>query len=147
MDIQDFLSPSDCIVDVQASDKTPLLKELSLKAASALKLDAELILSEILKRESLGSTGMGDGTAIPHARIEGLTRRYGILVRLRKPIAFEAIDEQPVSILFFLLLPTVPEAQQLNALACVARKFRADDTLRKLRDAPDSAALYRAIAA
>jgi PTS system nitrogen regulatory IIA component len=145
MDIQNFLSPADCILDVQATDKTPLLKELSLKAASALKLDAELILSEILKRESLGSTGMGDGTAIPHARIEGLTRPYGILVHLRRPIAFEAIDDQPVDILFFLLLPTVPEAQQLNTLACIARKFRANDTRDKLRNAPDSAALYRAV--
>lgn len=147
MDIQDFLSPDDCIVDLQATDKTQLLKELSLKAALALKLDAEAIFSEILKRESLGSTGMGDGTAIPHARIEGLRRRYGILVRLRKPIAFEAIDEQPVGILFFLLLPTVPEAQQLNALACVARKFRAEDTLQNLRNAPDNVALFRAIVA
>jgi PTS system nitrogen regulatory IIA component len=147
VDIKDFLSPDDCMVDVPATDKTPLLKALSLRAASALKLDAEMILTEILKRESLGSTGMGDGTAIPHARIDGLSRCYGILVRLKKPIAFEAIDEQPVNIVFFLLLPTVPEAQQLNTLACVARKFRAADTLRNLRNAPDGAALYRAIVA
>ena len=90
---------------------------------------------------------MGDGAAIPHARIEGLTHPYGILVRLRKPIAFEAIDDQPVDILAFLLLPTAPEAQQLNTLACIARKFRANDGLRNLRNAPDSAALYGTVVA
>lgn len=147
MNIQDFLSPADCTVDVQAADKTSLLKDLSLRAASALKLNADLILGEILKRELLGSTGMGDGAAIPHARIEGLTHPYGILVRLRKPIAFEAIDDQPVDILAFLLLPTAPEAQQLNTLACIARKFRANDGLRDLRNAPDGAALYGTVVA
>jgi PTS system nitrogen regulatory IIA component len=145
MDIRDFLSPSEAIVDVRASNKDRLLKELCARAAATLNLDAEDISSEILKREALGSTGVGGGVAIPHARIKGLREPYGLLVRLRQPMDFDAIDSQPVDLMFLLLLPTAPEGEQLNALAAVARRLRDLDCVRHLRRAPDNATLYRAM--
>jgi PTS system nitrogen regulatory IIA component len=89
-----------------------LLKELADRAASSLSLPADRILSELLKRETLGSTGTGGGIAIPHARIPGLDKPFGILVRLRQPIDFNAIDSQPVDLLFLLLLPVTSDKEQ-----------------------------------
>jgi PTS system nitrogen regulatory IIA component len=145
MDIKEFLSPSDAIVGVRAADRTVLLKELCARAAAVLKLDAQKISTDILKREDLGSTGVGGGVAIPHARVDGLKRPLGILARLRKAIEFNAIDGQPVDIVFLLLLPAAPAGEQLNALAAVARKLRDPNTIRDLRLATDGARLYRAM--
>jgi nitrogen PTS system EIIA component len=113
MDIKEFLSPTDILVDVRASDKTRLLQELARRAAAALNLPAERISMEILKREELGSTGTGGGVAIPHARIHGLNRSFGILARLNRPIDFDAIDRRPVDLVFLLLLPDNPVSEQL----------------------------------
>ena len=109
LDIKDFLAPADVIVDMHAADKEQLLRELSQRAAAALGVDAEFVAAEILKREELGSTGMGEGIAIPHARIPKLDKPFGILVRLKKAIDFAAIDEQPVDLVFLLLLPGAAE--------------------------------------
>jgi PTS system nitrogen regulatory IIA component len=145
MDIGDFLSPSETTVDVRASTKDQLLKELCTSAAATLKLDAESIASEILKREELGSTGIGAGVAVPHARIKGLDKPHGVLVRLRQPMDFDAIDGQPVDLVFLLLLPAAPAGEQLNALAAVARRLRDPHCVRELRRAPDSDTLFRAM--
>lgn len=147
MDIRSFLSPSEAFANVAASDKTRLLNELCLRAARALKLDASRISSEILKREELGSTGVGAGIAIPHARIANVEKPFGVLARLRKPIDFNAIDAEPVDIVFLLLLPATPVGEQLTALAAVARKLRDPKTVRDLRRASDSAALFEAMMA
>jgi len=111
-----------------------------------LKLPAELIASALLKREELGSTGTGGGIAIPHARIPGLDRPFGILVRLKQSIDFDAIDDQPVDLLFMLLLPVVSNKEQLNALASVARMLRNTESVRSLRRARDSADLFGVMA-
>jgi nitrogen PTS system EIIA component len=146
MEIRDFLSPDDALMKVRAADKTRLLQDLAARAASALNLDANLVAVELLKREALGSTGTGDGVAIPHARIPNLTRPFGILVRLKNPIDFEAIDGNPVDIVFQLLLPqSQAQGDPLNALASVARKLRNPEALRRLRNAADATELYRAI--
>jgi PTS system nitrogen regulatory IIA component len=145
MDIKEFLSPTDTLVDVRAPDKTRLLQDLARRAAATLSLAAERISAEILKREELGSTGTGGGVAIPHARIQGLNRSFGILARLNKPIDFEAIDGQPVDLVFLLLLPANPVGEQLKALASVARKLRDPASLRSLRSAGDTASLYNAM--
>ena len=100
-------------------------------------------LSELLKREKLGSTGTGGGIALPHARISGLNKPFGILVRLEQPFDFEAIDGQPIDLLFLLLLPLTKE--QLSALASVARALRNSDLVRNLRRSRDSESLYRAM--
>jgi nitrogen PTS system EIIA component len=145
MDIKDFLSPSYAIVDVRAPDKALLLQELARRAATALDLAADRISTELLKREELGSTGTGGGVAIPHARMPEVKKPFGMLVRLKQAIKFDAIDGQSVDIVFLLLLPATPEAAQLNALACVTRKLRDSDTLRRLRRANDGAELYNAM--
>jgi nitrogen PTS system EIIA component len=133
MNIKEFLSPSDTLIDLRASDKTRLLQELARRAAAALGLAPERISAEILKREELGSTGTGGGVAIPHARIQGLNRSFGVLARLDEPIDFEAIDGRPVDLVFLLLLPANPVGEQLKALASVARKLRDPACLRDLR--------------
>jgi nitrogen PTS system EIIA component len=122
-----------------------LLKELAYRASSSLSLPADRILSELLKRETLGSTGTGGGIAIPHARIPGLDKPFGILVRLRQPIDFNAIDSQPVDLLFLLLLPVTSDKEQLNALASVSRILRNSDSVRTLRRSRDSEGLFRAM--
>jgi PTS system nitrogen regulatory IIA component len=145
MDIKEFLAPSDTLVDVRAADKTRLLQELALRAAAALELPAERICTEILKREELGSTGTGGGVAIPHARIQGLKRSFGILARLNKSIDFEAIDGRPVDLVFLLLLPANPVGEQVKALAAVARRLRDPACLRDLRSASGAASLHDAM--
>jgi len=144
MEITDFLSPDDALIKVRAPDKARLLQDLAARAASALNLDAKLVSAEILKREDLGSTGTGDGVAIPHARIAELKKPFGTLVRLRHAIDFDAIDGMPVDIIFLLLLPQ-SRGDPLNALASVARKLRDPESVRRLRNAADDAELYRAI--
>jgi PTS system nitrogen regulatory IIA component len=146
MEIRDFLSPADIMIDVRASDKTRLLQQLSAQAANALGLDSDEVSEQITKREELGSTGVGNGVGLPHARLPGLKAPFGLLARLRHGIDFEAIDGQPVDVVFLLLLPETGDGAQLNALASVARALRDPDALRRFRRASDGEALYRAIA-
>ena len=134
------------LVGIRTSDKTRLLEDLCRRAASALKVDADKITADILKREELGSTGMGGGVAIPHARMADVKRPFGLLARLKSAIEFDAIDRQPVDLVFLLLLPTAPAGEQLNALALVARTLRDADTARIARHATDPSGLYAAIA-
>ena len=145
MDIKEFLSPVDALVDVTAPDKARLLQELARRAAATLNLAAEPISNALLEREKLGSTGTGGGIAIPHARIPGLNKPFGILVRLKQPIDFDAIDGQPVDLLFLLLLPVAPNKQQLNVLASVARTLRDAKSVRDLRCARDNVGLFEAM--
>ena len=146
MEITDFLSPTEVIVNAGAPNKSRLLTDLCNRAASTLKLDPSLIAADILKRESLGSTGMGGGVAIPHTRLSDLKKPFGILATLRSPIDFDAIDRQPVDIVFLLLLPTTAAGEQLNILALVARRLRDADVVRNARRAPDAAALFATMA-
>jgi PTS system nitrogen regulatory IIA component len=145
MDIKEFLSPDRALIDVRASDKAGLLRDLSGRAAGALGVAADRIACELLKREELGSTGTGGGVAVPHARMAEVTRPFGILARLKNPIDFDAIDSQHVDVVFLLLLPIAPAGDQLQALASVARKLRAAISLQRLRRAVDAAELYLAI--
>jgi PTS system nitrogen regulatory IIA component len=143
MEIKEFLSPNDVLLNVRASDKTHLLQDLAVRAAAALNLDANLVAIELLKREALGSTGTGEGVAIPHARIPNLKKPFGTLVRLGHAIDFEAIDGKPVDLVFLLLLPQ-SQGDPLNALASVARKLRDPESVRRLRGAADEGELYQA---
>jgi nitrogen PTS system EIIA component len=145
MDIKDFLLPGDTLVNVRAPDKTHLLQDLAGRAAIALNLPSERISSELMKREELGSTGTGGGVAIPHARLAEVKKPFGMLVRLRQAIEFDAIDGAPVDLVFLLLLPAAEAGEQLNVLAGVARKLRSPASLSELRRAGDGGALYRAI--
>ena len=145
MDIKDFLMPSDVLVGIRASDKTRLLEDLCRRAASILKIDAGKITGDILKREELGSTGVGGGVAIPHARIADVKKPFGLLARLKSTIEFDSVDHQPVDIVFLLLLPTASAGEQLNALAMVARRLRDADIIRNARRAKDPSGLYAAM--
>ena len=146
MKISDLLSPANVMVEVRASDKGQLLRDLARVAASALQLPAELIAMELNKREELGSTGMGNGVAIPHARFAALAKPFGILARLRQPIDFDAIDGERVDLVFVLLLPASPDGEQLGALACVARQLRLPSVIEGLRRLKQPSELYAAIA-
>ena len=145
MKISDFLSPTEVLINIRAADKQQLLQELALRAAAIVNVPAERIASELLKREELGSTGMGAGVAIPHARLQDVKRPLGLLAKLKSPINFDAIDGQPVDLVFILLLPTAAEGEQLGALASVARKLRSGDDLTKIRRAKNASELYTAL--
>ena len=108
-------------------------------------MDAAEVSKQIAKREELGSTGVGNGVALPHARLRGLNAPFGLFARLRQGIDFEAIDDQPVDIVFLLLLPDVSNDSQLNALACVARALRDPEALQRIRRATDRDSLFQAI--
>lgn len=145
MKISDLLSPSDVMIDVRASGKRLLLLEFAARAAAGLGLPAEQVASYLLKREDLGSTGIGKGVAIPHARLPELQRPYGLLAKLKPAIEFDAIDAQPVDIVFVLLLPAAAENEALGALALVARTLRSPETLARLRSAKNVPELHAAI--
>jgi PTS system nitrogen regulatory IIA component len=145
MDIKDFFAPADAIVGLRVADKLGLLKELSSRAADRLALDSDRIVQAVLGREALGSTGMGGGLAIPHARIDGLQKPFGLLARTRRPIAFDAIDSQPVDLIFLLLLPANPQQDHLHALASVARALRDRKIAGELRRARDGQHAYRCL--
>ena len=101
----DFLSPSRVMINMRARDKCRLLEQLSTQAASEVGLARNEVVTEIAKREELGSTGVGNGVALPHARLRALNTPFGLLARLHHGIDFNSIDGEPVDIVFFLLLP------------------------------------------
>jgi PTS system nitrogen regulatory IIA component len=145
MNIKDFLSAADVAVDVRAADKAGLLKELSSRAAAALNQPVETVAGEIAKRDELGSTGIGRGVAIPHARLRDVRKPFALLARLKSPVEFDAVDGRPVDLVFLLLLPASSQLDQLNCLAAVARKLRDEDVLRKMRGAASTTELYRIV--
>jgi PTS system nitrogen regulatory IIA component len=145
MKIKELLSPSDVAIGFRAGDKAALLRQLAARAAAALNLQADAVASEIQKRDELGSTGLGGGISIPHARFREVKKPFGLLVRLSQPIEFAAIDGRPVDLVFLLLLPAASQLDQLNALAAVARRLRDRDVLAKMRSATSTTELYRAV--
>jgi PTS system nitrogen regulatory IIA component len=147
MNMKSFLSPADVLMDVSASNKARLLQTLAIRAASALNLPADRIFHHLAAREELGSTGTGAGIAIPHARVEGVKKPFGILARLKRPMDFSSIDGKPVDLVFLLLLPTTFAGEQLNALASVARRLRNPECVRGLRGAIHYSDLFQAFIA
>ena len=132
-------------MNVRAKDKNDLIEELALALAPELGIPVNQITAELLKREELGSTGMGGGVAIPHARFQGIKKPIGAMAKLKPPIDFNAIDGQRVDLVFVLLLPSPNEGEQLGALACVARKLRSPDSQTRLRRARNADELYEAV--
>jgi PTS system nitrogen regulatory IIA component len=147
MNISDFLSASDTAIDVAAADKKKLLTELARNVAAKLNRRDEPILAALTKREELGSTGVGGGVAIPHARFADIRKPVGMLARLKKPMEYDAVDGKPVDIVFLLLLPEAGSGEQLGALASIARKLRDPAVAAALRRARDSAEMYRTLTA
>lgn len=139
------MNPGDVLIDILASSKAKLLKLLSEKAAAASGIDEHEILSALRSRESLGSTGIGAGIAIPHAPVPGITGPFGLFIRLAKPIEFEAIDDEPVDLVCLMLIPPGEQTQYLKLLSNIARQLRSPETVRKIRSATDSEQIYSAI--
>lgn len=145
MKIADFLAPADVFIDMHALHKQQVLQGLSRKAAVSVGLEPHYVESEILKREDLGSTSLGHGVAIPHARLPGLKRLQGVVARLTPAIDFDAIDGQQVDLIFMLLLPAPSKADHLTALALVARTLKSTETLVRLRQATRESEIYAAM--
>jgi PTS system nitrogen regulatory IIA component len=144
MKISDFLAAADVKTDVASTEKKKLLAELAREAAAKIGIGADRIAAELLKREELGSTGVGGGVAIPHARFQQAKTPFGLFARLKKPIDYDAVDGKPVDIVALLLLPEGSGGeQQLGALASIARKLRTPAVMAALRRARDSMDIYR----
>ena len=143
MSVQEFLSPDAVIPSLRVRAKKPLLQELAAQAARHLPgLDEREIFETLLQRERLGSTGIGEGVAIPHGKLPRLAGLFGLVARLDKPIDFDSIDGQPVDVAFLLLAPENAGADHLKALAQVARILREPGILDRIRSARDGNALY-----
>jgi PTS system nitrogen regulatory IIA component len=142
LEITDLIRPECVISALRASDKPRLLRELSERAAKLTGLDGQPIMEALQSREALGSTGVGQGIALPHARVAGLARFFGLFVRLERSIAFEAIDDRPVDLVFLLLIPEDASDEHLAALACVSRRLRQRDVAESLRSAKSSPEIY-----
>jgi PTS system nitrogen regulatory IIA component len=143
MNIIDLVGAENVVVGLRVANKTRALAELSRRAAQAVGLDEQAIADALGAREAMGSTGVGQGVAIPHARIAGLDRFYGLFIRLQKPIDFAAVDDQPVDLVFLLLTPEKSSNDHLAALACISRRLRDPAVASRLRAAKDAATLYQ----
>jgi PTS system nitrogen regulatory IIA component len=142
MDISDLLAPSGISVDLKVTSKKQALQELSRRAAEATGLDERTIFDALLERERLGTTGVGQGIAIPHGRFAKLKHIVGLFAKLDKPIPFDAVDDQPVDLIFLLLAPESAGADHLKALARVSRLLRDKSICAKLRGCDDADAVY-----
>lgn len=141
MEISDLLQP-DAVMTLKASSKKQVLQELAKKAASITGLGERKIFDTLLERERLGTTGVGNGIAIPHGKLAELKSLHGVFARLEKPVDFEAIDDHPVDLVFLLLAPEQAGADHLKALARVSRLLRDSSNCDKLRGATSTDGLY-----
>jgi PTS system nitrogen regulatory IIA component len=141
-DLSDLVSQNGVVAALKAQSKKQLLQELSVRAAQLTGLAERTIFETLLERERLGTTGVGHGIAIPHGKLAGLGKIVGVFARLEAKIDFDAIDDQPVDLVFLLLAPEGAGADHLKALARVSRMLRNTQVCEKLRGAEDRAALY-----
>ena len=142
MDFEHVCQIVDSVIDLSVHSKSALLHDLARRAALVLKVDDDIVFRALLKREELGSTGVGNGVAIPHVRLEQVKKPFGIMARLKDPINFDSIDGQRVDLVCLLLLSKENESAQLNALAGIARRLRTPELLEELRRAPNRVVLY-----
>lgn len=135
MQLSDHLSAENVVLDLAAASKRELIIKLSDLASKRSGAEVSAISAALTGRENLGSTGIGQGIAIPHAIIDGVADCLCLFVRLAKPLDFEAVDEVPVDIVVLLLSPAVDQKQNLNLLSCIARRLRNDDVTEAIRSA------------
>jgi PTS system nitrogen regulatory IIA component len=140
--LTDLVAPNAVIAALKVNSKKQALQELAAKAAQLTGQNERAVFEVLLQREKLGSTGVGNGIAIPHGKLPKLDRLFGLFARLDRPIDFEALDGQSVDLVFLLLAPETAGADHLKALARVARLLRDPDVARKLRESRDVEALY-----
>lgn len=142
MEIADLITPQYVIPQLRASNKKQVLQELARRAAALTGLHERTIFEALIERERLGTTGIGNGVAVPHGKLAGLDRLYGLFARLERPIAFEAVDDQPVDLMFVLLAPEAAGADHLTALARISRLLRDAAICEKLRGTDNADALF-----
>jgi PTS system nitrogen regulatory IIA component len=142
MDMTDLISTRGVIANLRASSKKQALQELARRAAEITGEGERAIFEVLLERERLGTTGVGNGIAIPHGKLASLKRLYALFAKLETPIDFDAIDEQPVDLICLLLAPQTAGADHLKALAQVSRLLRDRGVCEKLRGASTPEAIY-----
>ncbi len=142
MDLSDLIKLEGIILALRAKSKKHVLQEMSAAAADLTGLPERDIFDTLLQRERLGSTGVGQGVAIPHGKLAELTEIVGLFARLEKPIEFEAVDGEPVDVVFLLLAPESAGADHLKALARISRFLRAPSSIENLRVAASSDAVF-----
>jgi PTS system nitrogen regulatory IIA component len=146
MTLTDLVAPAAIIPALKVNGKKQAIQELAARAAELTGQSERAILEVLLQREKLGSTGVGNGIAIPHGKLPKLGRLFGLFARLERPIDFEALDSQPVDLIFLLLAPEAAGADHLKALARVARLLRDPEITRKLRESSGADAIYAVLA-
>ena len=146
MALADLIAQDAVLASLKANSKKQLLQELSEKAAELTGLGEREIFDVLLQRERLGSTGVGNGIAIPHGKLASLDRIVGVFARLETPVNFEALDDQPVDLVFLLLAPEGAGADHLKALSRIARIMRDNAMVSKLRATENAASLYTFLA-
>ncbi len=137
MDLADLVAPEGIIPSLKAKTKKQALQDLSTRAAALTGLEARDVFDAILQRERLGSTALGRGIAVPHGKFKPLDRILCLFARLETPIDFEALDKEPVDLIFLLLAPEHASGDHLKALARISRLVREPATLERLRSASD----------
>lgn len=142
MEIIDLITPESVIAGLKASSKKQALQDLAEKASGITGQHERAIFDVLMERERLGTTGVGNGIAIPHGKLASLDRLHGVFARLEEPVDFQAIDDQPVDLVFLLLAPESAGADHLKALARVSRLLRDKDTCDKLRGTDSADALF-----
>ena len=142
MEVVELLAQDGVVANLKAGSKKQALQELSARAATLTGLQPRQIFDVLLERERLGTTGVGQGIAIPHGKLRELDRLYGLFARLETPIDFDAIDDEPVDLIFLLLAPETAGADHLKALARISRLLRDQEFCRKLRGSAEADALY-----
>ena len=142
MTLDAIIDKQSVLANLKAQNKKQLLQELSQALAARLAIDHRVIFETLLKREKLGSTGIGQGIAIPHGKMATLSRVYGLFARLAAPIDFDSVDGQPVDLVFVLLAPEHAGADHLKALARISRLLRDPAVVAKLRGTDDAEGLY-----
>jgi nitrogen PTS system EIIA component len=146
MPLIDLVAPNAILPALKVNNKKQALQELAARAAVLTGQNERTIFEILMQREKLGSTAVGNGIAIPHGKMANLPRLFGLFARLDRPIDFEALDGQPVDLVFLLLAPEAAGADHLKALARVARLLRDPEMARKLRDCRDAEAIYAVLA-
>ena len=143
--IEQILTPERTLCGAPASSKKRVLENIAqFICEDVTSLDPDDLFSNLIARERLGSTGLGQGIALPHSRMRNCSGVIGSLVTLQQPIDFESVDDQPVDILFVLIVPEEAHQDHLNTLAVLAERFSHSEYCRALRAARDSRALYDA---
>jgi len=139
----DLITPDQILDQANFNDKSSAIRQLAVHAGELAHVDSAIIEQALKAREALGSTGVGEGIAIPHARIEGLNGFFGLFARLAKPIDFASVDGKPIDLVFLLLIPLNAASQQVSALALISRRLRNKPVLEALRGAGDRSKIYQ----